>query len=763
MATHATITFSQPGVRPPVYVTSSLSGWTPLEMDVADNTTASGDPVFTKTFSNVDQGSYQYKVRLGQDHWILDESKQTATDDQGIRNNVIHVEPAAPEPSQSSAPDSTPTQATTSSDAPAPPSHEPALKRLDSRKDSTMDQDQLPIPPPDLERDAKQTAKVDSSTEPGVLEPPHAPIVVVDKVDAQPTSAEDATEDATAAQQTAHDTKATDALPDKVEAVPQHHVGPGTGDEQAAPLLHHESSQADPSPLPPSMDTIDEESTPSSADHTSSGDAMDTPSELDEGDELNLVPLLSHETSVGQESNGLANVPLFGHESETGNHHANQVPPLPHESNLPDDAAVTTDSDGGDELDRFPLLEHEGKSSAYKGDEIVAKNHHLGGQGSRLDRPHSNHGESGNYPEGDDGDAPLLPHEREAETADHAGSVSSQDYAPFPTEKQSAFSYETEGAQNLFGGPGRYDFFKTRKNSSLPHRLPRSDAEDEDLNDPSLERFPTNRDLILQRVASIGAELPEDEATHEHPCSPQPSVFSQACSSVDLVPVKSYTSLASVPEADDSDEEDDQHDTHDLDSLPSPIYIGKNHLRVSNPPSGFARDPNATPIINASKQLGDIMQAKDEDSSDHAKEPIGQAKSINGHDGAQDGSKSTNTLRDAISLPTKATASPPMSDLNATTEALHPVPNTDSELRQRKGLAEEPSQDTDAPGTAAKDTTTSKDKVENTVPSLASLHQPEKHSGSPLKLLFGDRKRASASALVIGGALAAYYYMSAKP
>lgn len=77
MATHATITFSQPGVRPPVYVTSSLSGWTPLEMDVADNTTASGDPVFTKTFSNVDQGSYQYKVRLGQDHWILDESKQT--------------------------------------------------------------------------------------------------------------------------------------------------------------------------------------------------------------------------------------------------------------------------------------------------------------------------------------------------------------------------------------------------------------------------------------------------------------------------------------------------------------------------------------------------------------------------------------------------------------------------------------------------------------------------------------------------------------
>ncbi|EUC37203.1 hypothetical protein COCCADRAFT_1796 [Bipolaris zeicola 26-R-13] len=734
MATHATITFSQPGVRPPVYVTSSLSGWTPLEMDVADDTTASGDPIFTKTFSNVDQGSYQYKVRLGQDHWILDESKQTATDDQGIRNNVIHVEPAAPEPSQSPAPDSTPTQATTSSDPPAAPSHEAALKRLDSRKDSTMDQDLLPIPSANLERDAKQTGEVDSSTKPDVLEPPHVPIVVIDKVDTEPASAEDATEDATAAQQTAHDTKAADALPDKVETVPQHHVEPGTGDEQPAPLLHHESSQADPSPLPPSMDTIDEESTPSSADHTSSGDAMDTPSELDEGDELNLVPLLSHETSVGHESNGLANVPLFAHETETGNHHANQVPLLSHESNLPDDAAVTTDSDGGDELDRFPLLAHEGKSSAYKGSGIVAKGNHLEDEGSHLDKPHSNHG--------DDGDAPLLPHEREAETADHAGSVSSQDYAPFPTEKQSAFGYETEGAQNLFGGPGRYDFFKTRKNSSLPHRLPRSDAEDEDLNDPSLERFPTNRDLILQRVASIGADLPEDEATHEHPCSPQPSVFSQACSSVDLAPVKSYTSLASVPEADDSDEEDDEQDTHDLDSLPSPIYIGKNYLRVSNPPSGFARDPNATPVINASKQLGDIMQAKDEDSADHAKEPISEAKSTNGYDGAQNESKSTNTLRDAISLPTKATTPPPTSDLNATTEAPQPVSNTDSELRQRKGLTEEPSQDIDTSETPAKDTTTSKDKVENTVPSLASLHQPEKHNGGALKLLFGDRKRA---------------------
>ena len=77
MATHATITFSQPGVQPPVYVTSSLSGWTPLEMDIAHDKTPSGDFVFTKHFANVHEGSYQYKVRLGEDNWILDESKET--------------------------------------------------------------------------------------------------------------------------------------------------------------------------------------------------------------------------------------------------------------------------------------------------------------------------------------------------------------------------------------------------------------------------------------------------------------------------------------------------------------------------------------------------------------------------------------------------------------------------------------------------------------------------------------------------------------
>ena len=77
MATDATITFSQTGVQPPVYVTTSLSGWAPLEMDAEEDQANPGNLIFTKTFKNVAQGSYQYKIRLGEDHWILDESKET--------------------------------------------------------------------------------------------------------------------------------------------------------------------------------------------------------------------------------------------------------------------------------------------------------------------------------------------------------------------------------------------------------------------------------------------------------------------------------------------------------------------------------------------------------------------------------------------------------------------------------------------------------------------------------------------------------------
>ena len=79
MHSEATITFTQPGVQPPVYVVTSLSTppWAPLELKPIKETTPSGDLVFELKFSNIAEGSYQYKIRIGEGHWVVDESKES--------------------------------------------------------------------------------------------------------------------------------------------------------------------------------------------------------------------------------------------------------------------------------------------------------------------------------------------------------------------------------------------------------------------------------------------------------------------------------------------------------------------------------------------------------------------------------------------------------------------------------------------------------------------------------------------------------------
>ncbi|KAJ9622652.1 hypothetical protein H2203_006302 [Taxawa tesnikishii (nom. ined.)] len=99
MKQNVRVTYSHPGTKPPVYVTSSLSQpqWQPLPMDYISQ----GDEYeFWKDFE-VDQGQYQYKFRLGPgDWWVLDESKPTVEDGAGNRNNLLVV--AAPEEPETS-------------------------------------------------------------------------------------------------------------------------------------------------------------------------------------------------------------------------------------------------------------------------------------------------------------------------------------------------------------------------------------------------------------------------------------------------------------------------------------------------------------------------------------------------------------------------------------------------------------------------------------------------------------------------------------
>lgn len=99
-----TIEFASPGLRPPVYVGTSLSDpqWEPLEMEHFSR--HDGEFTFRKFFA-VEEGEYQYKLRLGPgDWWVCDDTQPQVDDGMGNKNNLVsvkyqavkHLEPPTP-------------------------------------------------------------------------------------------------------------------------------------------------------------------------------------------------------------------------------------------------------------------------------------------------------------------------------------------------------------------------------------------------------------------------------------------------------------------------------------------------------------------------------------------------------------------------------------------------------------------------------------------------------------------------------------------
>ncbi|MBK5652731.1 MAG: hypothetical protein I4N50_13885 [Rhizobium sp.] len=506
---------------------------------------------------------------------------------------------------------------------------------------------------PDVESTHKETP-VDSETP----NPTEVPFLVVEKTDNKPAYGDDFGDKATISQKVAHDMRAADARPNKLIITPEDHVEPGTEEEQAAPLFRHESVQLEEPPVKSSsssaLDTIEEGSMDSSADQSSSSkDVFNTPSDSngsqyeDSFKERSVLrdvdsvrekselagPSLSHEVkSVKEEDGELDNGPLLSHETgfnrslvddegeyeevesaEDVDDELNNGPLLSHETGL-NDKTVYPDEDEDeevDELDLAPLLSHETGFSQYSdketatnddiSEDAISEPRHFayddddeGNAGRALqsdEAPTFTHEEADiEEDDYDEDDAPLLPHERDSAIASESGTED---------DAEPTFPYETTDSRNMYGGVGRPSIFRKRTNSStLPHRLPRSDEDDENLNDPTLERFPTNREQILQRVATISLQLPEDEFIEEDLRSPGMSVLSQACSSVDLAAVKSYTSLASVPEASDSDEDEDDAD---LESMPNSPMV----MHMARGVRDFASDPQVTPMAGEEKKIGD--------------------------------------------------------------------------------------------------------------------------------------------------------------
>ncbi|GIZ44838.1 hypothetical protein CKM354_000802400 [Cercospora kikuchii] len=97
MTIPVTIEYTSPGLQPPVYIATSLSDpqWEPIEMEGTKN--EGGEYKFSKTF-NVQEGEYQYKLRLGPgDWWVCDEHEPQVDDGMGNKNNLVTVKPGQPQ------------------------------------------------------------------------------------------------------------------------------------------------------------------------------------------------------------------------------------------------------------------------------------------------------------------------------------------------------------------------------------------------------------------------------------------------------------------------------------------------------------------------------------------------------------------------------------------------------------------------------------------------------------------------------------------
>ncbi|KAF2187467.1 hypothetical protein K469DRAFT_114231 [Zopfia rhizophila CBS 207.26] len=842
MTRRAKIAFSQAGVKPPVYVVTSMSSppWETLEMSVEEKRADTGDLIFSRQFESVPEGKYQYKIRIGEGHWVVDETKEAATDEVGNRNNVVHVESDVESASLSSSTDiSTDTSTQVSSkeqrqdslqlppavtiseheiipspeaekgvlspslsDAKGPgennaqvsvqPSQsmnpsQPEIAQLtevemdtspsvSDAKDSGQD-DALPNQPPivpipytvvekvpdkaqpdygdaesgcltedpskraaDAEPDVERIVRAESPVQP--KEQPKAqavPTVIVEKTGNEPSHGDDFGEKATPAQKLAHEYRAADATPDEVVISPETKavnlpideygpkgedfiepekpvdflagkvdskegdlvepaeepaIEPGTLGKQAAPLFKHESFDISgpenvASDAPPIMDTIEEESATSSAGQTSSQVEESEPSnfsEIHEEDEDDTT-LSSGERSLGE----LDNTPLLSH--ETGSSRYGVEESDEQDANEEDSAVVEDDDEvENDTLEskQVPAFSHENFEDEREGSEV-----------------------------------PLLPHERNsiAPSID-TGSEFSISESNVMEDGVPVFPHETATTSTIPGQARGSQFFVRRTSSgTLPNTLPVSDELDEDLHDPSLEKFPIGREAILERVATISSSIPEDETLdlpgqHQH----HSPVISQACSSSSLAPSSPLNPVA--------EEEQSESDSHP--DIPSPA--------VESAPTPLAREQSAN--APSSTVTGDSNAAREDKPS--------ETDSVQKDNGTKDDSKDWGELYDSIATPTTA--------LNTLTPPLTPE-KAEIAKRADSPPAPKPHQKhTRKPSTDSMPIIPEQPQKENWF--SAFLRVVLGPIGRFITACFGGRKQASGAVLVVGVAVAVYYYLA---
>lgn len=360
----------------------------------------------------------------------------------------------------------------------------------------------------------------------------------------------------------------------------------------------------------------------------------------DGASELDRAPLLSHEADLS---------PQTGSSNDSAGE-LDRAPMMSHEANT-DDAV--------NELDRAPVLPHEADLSRGRSEDASTAGD--SGVASAFSR-----GMAASMDDGDNDEAPLLPHERPSPVRETSNGELFRETGQLPV-----MTYRGPNSPPVFVRHTASSLWKARSNSSsLPHSLPRSDEEDENLNDPSLEPFPTARQHIFERVATISQHLPEDETMPSPSGLHSPAIMSQACSSVDLVPVGSHSSLQRINE--DVVMEGDEDGEEDV-ALGSPVMelsFRTNAGSAPAPTDDFVIDDFPTPMPQ--RRRGNYF-GPDNDEQDQGQEQVGDREqqfgsseadertlvgSVYGHDGASERDSSAPSARrrwtpDALAQPAR--------------------------------------------------------------------------------------------------------------
>ncbi|KAK4668580.1 uncharacterized protein QC764_708600 [Podospora pseudoanserina] len=491
------VTYEKPGTQPPIYVAGTFSNppWTPEEMSYT--TDQNGEHVFSKEVIGEIGSKHQYKFRIGNgDWWDLAPGQPTVTDSSGNTNHELEIQPP-----KESKPDSIEDKKPAvvgeekSSDEPAG-----LPEKFQGQKESAEEPEEAKAFKP-IEVVEETQAPQESVTVPEAAEP-LKPTEVVEETPApkkpveEPKEAEapmQSIEETQAPKQPVEAGKEDEAPKQPTETVEETHVPK----EVEAP------KQPEVVPQAPNEATETSEQPEASKEQTAVTEKSEDPKESTE-----VVEDLKKPTEVSEESD----VPKIRVKDSTT---TNIV--LPNGSILEAIKAQEIRTQSGAGTPDFVKTAAEvADSAALLHEEVPAKDPR-DGLLERAPTPMSKTAETAAEVADtaevlDRVDAILIsePHIDDDDDDDNLlGPPSASQGDELPALKSPLFPHECPSPPT----PG--DAVERRESSDDRSPMEDIDPDQIDLNDPTLERFPSNREEIIDTVRKLETSLNEDQASFE--------------------------------------------------------------------------------------------------------------------------------------------------------------------------------------------------------------------------------------------------------